>query len=107
MILLTTGITVAGKQRDEVVRMLRTYAGAASTQRGCLATRLVRDVDNRNAITWIEEWEDEAELRRHVRSDAFRTLLAVMDMSMTTPDVRVHATTTDEGMNWIAATRSG
>jgi quinol monooxygenase YgiN len=106
MNLLTIGITAAGKQREELVRTLRSYGSATSTQRGCLGVHLVQDIDNRNAITWIEEWESEIEFRRHVRSDAFRTLLAVIDMSMTAPDVRIHTVTTTRGMEWIATTRS-
>lgn len=105
MIQLSIGLTAAGKQRDEIVRTLRSFAGATGARRGCLGVRLVQEIDNRAAITWCEEWESEADLRRHVRSDEFRVLLAVMELSMSAPKIRVDEVSSSRGLDWIAAAR--
>ena len=106
MVLLTMRVTTSTKQREEVLRTLRSATGAITTLRGCIGLHLMQDVDNRSAITLCEEWETEADLRRHVRSDDFRTLLAVIDMSMTKPEVRFHTVTGIQGMEWIAKERT-
>ena len=107
MVLLTIRVTTSTKQREEVLGTMRSIAGAVSTLRGCVGVRLMQDVDNRNAITVSEEWETEVDLRRHVRSDDFRKLLAVIDMSMTAPEVRFQTMSGTQGMDWIAAARAG
>ena len=63
-------------------------------------------MDNRNAITWIEEWDSEDALRQHIRSDEYRTLLAVVDMSVREPEVRFHTVAKTAGMELIASFRN-
>jgi len=105
MILFTMRITPSAAHRGEVLRALRGLAGATSARRGCRGVRLLRDVDVRNEITWIEEWDSEADLSRYIASDDYRKLLMVMDLSMSRPEVRFHTVTTVSGMELIAAKR--
>lgn len=105
MILFTMRITASPRQRGDVLRALRSLAGATGSRRGCLGVHLLQELDNRNGITWIEEWESEAELARHIRSEEYQKLLLVMDMSMSRPEIRFHTVTETAGMELIAANR--
>ena len=107
MILFTMRITPSTRHRSDVLRTLRSIAGATGARRGCLGVQLLQDLDNRNGITWIEEWETESDLTRHIRSDEYQKLLLVMDLSMSRPEIRFHKVSETAGMELIAASRQG
>jgi quinol monooxygenase YgiN len=106
MVLVTISITASARGRRDVLRALRVLAPPTRARPGCLGVHLLQGVDNRNAITWIEEWDSEDALKRHIRSDEYRTLLAVVDMSMREPEVRFHTIAKTAGMELIAACRN-
>jgi quinol monooxygenase YgiN len=106
MILVMINVTASARQRREILRALRLLAAPTRARHGCLGVHLLQEVDNRNAITWIEEWDSENALKHHVLSDEYRTLLAVVDMSMREPEVRFHTVANTEGMELIAAYRN-
>ena len=105
MMLFTLRITSFPTRRHDVLRALRTLAGVTGSRRGCLFADVLVDIDNPNEITWTEEWESEKDLSRHIASDEYRKLLAVMDMSMSRPEIRFHTVTQTAGMEFIAAKR--
>jgi quinol monooxygenase YgiN len=75
--------------RDEALRVLRTLWGPVRSHPGCLATRLMRDDQDERILTWVEHWHSREDHERHVRSDAFRRLLAVMDLAAEPPLLEV------------------
>jgi quinol monooxygenase YgiN len=75
--------------RDEALRVLRTLWGPVRSHPGCLATRLMRDDQDDRVLTWVEHWQTLEDHERHVRSDAFRRLLAVMDLAAEPPVLEV------------------
>ena len=99
-------ITASARGRREILRALRVLAPPTRARPGCLGAHLLQEVDNRNAITWIEEWDSEDALRQHIRSDEYRTLLAVVDMSVREPEVRFHTVAKTAGMELIASFRN-
>jgi len=88
-----------------MLRTLRSIAKTTAARRGCTTVRIVQDVENASAITWIEEWESEGALAQHINSDEYRKLLTVMDMSMSAPEIRFHTVTRTAGMELIASQR--
>jgi quinol monooxygenase YgiN len=114
-VLLTSGgsiivfmmrITAPAGQRAEVLRTLRVCAAATLSRRGCNTVRLLEDPDDRNDVTWIEEWDSEREAAKHIASDEYRALLAAMDLSTTEPEVRFHMVGSTAGFELIAAKRA-
>jgi quinol monooxygenase YgiN len=106
MVLVTIIITASAKGRREILRALRMLAPPTRARHGCLRVHLLQEVDNRNVITWIEEWDTEDALKSHMRSDEYRTLLAVVDMSVREPEVCFHTVAKTSGMELIAAFRN-
>ena len=72
MILSTVRLVVPAPQKSEVLRMLRVFMGHATAKAGCAGFSLVQDVAN----------PDE-----HVRSAEYRLLLAVIDLSVSPPEI--------------------
>jgi quinol monooxygenase YgiN len=75
--------------RDEALKVLRALWGPVRSHPGCLATRLMRDDQDDRVLTWVEQWQSQEDHERHVRSDAFRRLLAVMDLAAEPPVLEV------------------
>jgi quinol monooxygenase YgiN len=75
--------------REEALQVLRSLLGPVRSHPGCLATRLMRDDQDERILTWVEHWHSREDHERHVRSDAFRRLLAVMDLAAEPPLLEV------------------
>lgn len=82
---ITLRMAFEGATRAEALRVLRSLVGPVRSHRGCLATRLMQDVDDERTVTWIERWRQREDHEHHLRSDAFRRLLAVMDLAAEPP----------------------
>jgi quinol monooxygenase YgiN len=74
---------------EEALQVLRGLLGPVRSHPGCLSTRLMRDVGDEWILTWVEQWSGREDHERHVRSDAFRRLLAVMDLAAESPTFQV------------------
>jgi hypothetical protein len=55
----------------------------------------------------MEEWETQGDLQAHLRSEALRVLLSVMDLASDPPDVRFDRVSETRGMEFLAAARQG
>lgn len=89
MITSTLRIVFNEPTREEALRVLRGLVGPVRSHPGCLATRLMQDVDDERVLTWADQWRRREDHERHVRSDAFRRLLAVMDLAAEPPTFEV------------------
>jgi quinol monooxygenase YgiN len=106
MILVHMRITASTRQRREILRTLRALTPSTASRRGCADVRILQEVDNHNSFLWVEQWDSEADLDRHVRSDEYRALLTVIDMSMRQPDIRFFHVDKIAGMEMIAEKRA-
>ena len=95
MIDFTAQITTKDADRPMVIETLRQLTGPTRVLPGCVGCELLVDVDLPNRITFIERWQDEESLVRHIGSREFRSVLAVVDLSTVEPTIR---------FGWIART---
>jgi len=74
---------------DEAAGVLRSLVGSVRAEPGCSATRLLRDMDDGAALTYVEEWRDRENFELHLRSAAFRRILAVIELAAGAPIVEI------------------
>jgi quinol monooxygenase YgiN len=91
----------------EACRALRSLLGPVRAQPGCSATRLLRDLDEETALTFVEEWRALPDLEGHLRSAAFRKLLAVMELASEAPEVEFDEVTSRSGLELVEAVLAG
>jgi hypothetical protein len=65
----------------------------------------VQDVENPNRLTFAQEWASQKDLEHFIRSEDYRRVLAVMDLSARRPQVRFRSCTGEKGMEYVAARR--
>jgi quinol monooxygenase YgiN len=105
MIHASVTIVAAPVQRQEVLDALRSLMSPTRVEPGCLDCRLYEDVTAQGAFTLVEDWAQPADFERHLRSEAYRLLLLVMELSAVPPRVRFHEVSRTMGMEAIHAAR--
>jgi quinol monooxygenase YgiN len=105
MIMSTLRIVVPPAKRNEVVRTLNSLLGPTQVQPGCISCRIYSEVEDKNVLILLEEWNSQADVDRHLRSNDYKKVLAVMDMSNTQPEIKFNTISDTKGMETIEAAR--
>jgi quinol monooxygenase YgiN len=105
MINVTLRIDVRKDQKVEINRLFRSLIGPTRVETGCISCRLYHETDNPNVLTWIEEWRTDDDLKRHLRSEQYKKILAALDMSNVQPEIRFDTVVETAGMQLIAEAR--
>ena len=105
MVVSTLRILTAPKSRAEVVRTLSAQLGPTRVQPGCHRCDLYQDIENRETITLVEEWESQAELDLRLRSDDYRSVLATIEMAQEEPVIHFDTVTRRGGLEIVASAR--
>jgi quinol monooxygenase YgiN len=87
MILSTVRLAISPQERPEVLRILRVFMGHTTARTGCAGFSVSQDLTNREVITISDRWVTRDDLDNHVRSAEYRLLLAVIDLSVTPPEI--------------------
>ncbi len=105
MITSTIRITASENSNGEIVRVLRSLIEPTRVQTGCVSCGLYRDLHDPGIIFWVEEWNTQDDLERHLRSPQYKKILAAFDMSEAQPDMRFNTVVETRGMQLIAEAR--
>jgi quinol monooxygenase YgiN len=105
MVISTLRILTARRSRAVVVRGLVAYLGLTRVQPGCLRCDLYQDIEDRETITLVEEWESEADLRLRLGSDASRAILGAIELSPEHPVLHVDTVLSRAGLEVIESAR--
>lgn len=72
---------------------------------GCMGCRLYTDIEDPNSFTLVEEWASQAALDRHLTSNAYKTLVAAIELSAQPPAIRFDSVSQRAGIEIIEAAR--
>ena len=89
----------------EMVRTLRSLMLPLQAAPGFGACRLYVDVDDPNAICYVEEWLTPEDLDRQIRSSHYTRLLALMEAASEPPDLRLNWVTDVKGLEYLETVR--
>ena len=85
--------------------VLRSVQGPTQAQAHCLSCRLFEEDGIDEAIFYMERWDSESELNRHVSSELYRRILAAVELSRTPPEIAFHYIKETKGMDLIETLR--
>jgi len=105
MIFMTLDITAQGRKRHEIIETLRQISRPVKTLPGCRGCRICQDINTKNILTYVEEWETESDLEHRIRSDQFRKVLEVMEFSSAPPELRFLTVTQNIGLETVEMIR--
>ena len=106
MVICTLRILTAPQSRTEVVRTLVAQLGPTRVQPGCHRCDLYQDVEDRGAITLVEEWESLGDLSLRLRSEDYRAVLAAIELSRGRPEIHFDTVIRRGGLEVVVAARA-
>ena len=98
-------IEVQPSKRDEVWRTLRTFLGPIRGRPGFIACHCYQDIERDTCLLLMEQWRSEADLYGRIRSEDFKAVLALMDLSEAPPEFRIHTISDSQEMEALATIR--
>lgn len=72
---------------------------------GCVDARLYCDLNRRNALVLVEEWETREQFDLNLDADKFNTIVAVIELSSEAPMIHIDAVERQEGVEILALHR--
>jgi len=106
MILATIRMTFSAKKVAEALRILRSMSEQSRVQPGCLSSCVYRNGQEDNVLLFEQQWSNEADLERYLRSDDYRQVLMVLEMAVKQPEIRFDTILTSTGIETIEKARS-
>jgi len=100
---LTVDLVPSAGSTCQILLALRFLMVETRLQEGCLECSAWSAMDG--SVRYIEEWVDEPTMLGRVRSDAFTSLLAVMEAAAKPPQVQFEFISMMRGLDYIADAR--
>lgn len=106
MIIVTLRVVARAEKLKSVLEIANAHSGQTQVQSGCMSARFYRGIDDPNSFLLIEEWMSKADLDRHLRSEYYRNILALIEMSREMPEMKFNTISSTTGMEGLKATRN-
>ena len=106
MIIVTLRIKVPGERRKDFLDSARLIIGPTQVQPGCISCEFYQDLNDPDAVLYVEEWHSRDHLEHHIKSDPYRIILSLMELSGEPPAIKLNTISKTEGLEAIEALRS-
>ena len=106
MIHVSLKVVPPAERREQALRIIRSLLGPTSAAPGCVNCGFYTDAQDENTLCYVEDWQTEEDLQRHIRSDDYRKFLALIDLSSEPPDLKFHRVSETFGIEYVRRVRS-
>ena len=96
---------VPHEKQSDAIQTIRTVSGWMSAQPGCISIELYRDIHDPLILMLIEQWKDWESIRNHIRSDSYRNILELMELSCEPPEIKFCSFSDAKGLEIIEQLR--
>ena len=98
-------ITAAPKKKKAAIQTVRSLLGWTSVQPGCISIAFYQDTESPGTLMLLEEWQDWRSIENHIRSDSYRSILELMELSSTPPEIKFCSVSDIQGMEVLERLR--
>ena len=105
MIIASLRLSVPPEKKDEILRTLRMVMGPTLAHLKCISCSLYQDFEDEKIVSFVQEWESQEALDEYIRSDAYRKILAVMELASEPPEIKFVESLKTNGMELIEEIR--
>jgi len=105
MILSTIRMVISTKKRAEAIKILKMTADYCKIRPECLSCHIYEDVQEANILMLNEMWRSKEDQEQYLRSDAYRNVLLVMEMSQKAPEIRFNTISDSSGIETVEKAR--
>jgi quinol monooxygenase YgiN len=106
MVELLVRLTAAAGRSQELIQALRSVMRGLQSQGVCQAAHAASDVDDQNVVWYCEEWAGIDDFERHLRSEPFARLLAVIETAASAPAIECRVVSEIRGLDYLATARA-
>ena len=93
-----------GKKKD-AIQTVHSILGWTCAQPGCISMAFYEDTDQPGIMMILEEWENWPSLEKHIKSDSYRNILELMELSSEQPEIKFCSVSDTKGMEVIERLR--
>jgi quinol monooxygenase YgiN len=106
MILSTIRMIIPRNNRAEALKILSVIAEQCRDKNlGCIRCHIYEDLEEPNALIIQEAWRTDKDLDVHIRSDEYRKLLLLLEMSSRQPEIQFDTISNSTGIETIERAR--
>jgi quinol monooxygenase YgiN len=105
MIIERIAVLVASERREDLRRAFSALLGPTCVEPGCIRCDLYQEAGNPNRFCLETRWKTDQELIRHLRSEQYRNLLILLELSSEPPQIEFHDVAETKGLELIHAVR--
>jgi quinol monooxygenase YgiN len=98
-------IKTTPEKREELRRALSSLSGPTEAEPGCASWRLYQPLADPSVVRVESHWETQSDFFRHIRSDAYKKLLVLMELGCEPPTVEFYTVSELRGLNLVKAAR--
>lgn len=98
-------MTAVPGHTDDLLQALRSVMHGVQVDGACADAHVLADADDRGAFWYWEDWTGLDAFERHLRSERFTRLLAILETSATLPLFECRLVTEARGLEYVAAVR--
>ncbi len=105
MIVVRIVMNVLPEKQKELVQTILSMIGPMEKEAGCLSYALFCNVQDKNLLNLLEEWQTRKDLDRHLRSELFSVLLGTKSLLFHPPQIQIHTVSHSEGIESVNTVR--
>jgi len=105
MIILTIRMHAFPEKQKEVMQTLLSMIEPTGKEKGCLSYDAFCNIEDKNAFSMLEAWENREYLEHHLRSDRFGVLLGTRSLLVKPLEMKIHTVSHSEGVEVANALR--
>src|SRR5271157_4108890 len=106
MIISTLRLFPSREQRRQVLSTLRSVAGEAKGQPHCLGCQLFEEDGHDEALMYMERWDSEEDLNRHMKSRLYGEIVGAIALSRVSPEFKFYYVNKTREMDLVEEVRS-
>ncbi|UCG06940.1 MAG: antibiotic biosynthesis monooxygenase [Desulfobacterales bacterium] len=106
MIIASLKVKVSPENHQDALKTVRSMIGPTRVKPGCKGIVFCQDTDDPDTMILIERWHTRKDFEDHIRSDEYRRILALIDLSTEPPEIQLNQISQTEGLEAIEGIRA-
>jgi quinol monooxygenase YgiN len=105
MIVFRIRMNVLPEKQKELVQTLLSMTVLMEKEAGCLSQTLLCNMEDKNLLTLLEEWQTRTDLDLYLRSEMFDVLMGTKSLLMEPHGIHIYTIHQSEGMEAVHTAR--
>jgi quinol monooxygenase YgiN len=104
---MTVELRVPVGQTRSITMALHSLASEIRTLSGCVNCSVSSDIGARGTVRYVEEWQNEDDLRHRLQADTFAELVSLMENATQPPRIEFELARGRRGFDYLDEVRGG